>query len=183
MHGEGDNTGCVSYLLARELDKRFVEVGIGIQIFFGCFNGKAFAKSPSEIVLKPLNEFLIVFHLTIENPRFDVICRLEEDIKGKPWIFLQIFMKKDLARLTFKQLPFFRQGMLIFEKSGHPLRLSNRSYRCDLNIRRQCKETKEKQINKQLLERNFSRYAENFSLDKDTGDKVFKRIMGENFSA
>lgn len=89
--------------------------------------------------------------------------------------------KSDFPKIKLKQLPFFKQGSLVFEESGHILRLSDRHYRCDLNCRGKC-ELPEKQIKIENLQRNFLTLLEKFEIKADAVDSILDRLMRENLA-
>jgi len=83
---------------------------------------------------------------------------------------------KALQIPKIKKFPYFKKGSLVFEKSDHRLRVSDRHYRCDLDCRGNCQE-KEKQFKKESLERTFSRYAKKFSIDPIIATKLYQKLM------
>ena len=68
----------------------------------------------------------------------------------------------------------------MYEESGHELRLSGRSYRCDKDCNRKCNVAGEKQLNKETFERKVSRLGEKFQITPDEGILLFNKIMREN---
>lgn len=89
-------------------------------------------------------------------------------------------MKKNPPKFTFKKPPFFRQGTLVFKESGHTLLISDRHYRCLLSCKGKCNANGEKQINKETLDRAFSRLAQKFQINQETGKKFMNRLMRDN---
>ncbi|MCX6752065.1 MAG: hypothetical protein NTZ87_01000 [Candidatus Nomurabacteria bacterium] len=87
-------------------------------------------------------------------------------------------MKKELKinPLEIVKPPFFKKGVLRFASSGHYLRQSDRHYRCDLNCRGKC-DKNEPQINKENMERNFSRYALNFKFKVDKNIELLSKKL------
>lgn len=77
-----------------------------------------------------------------------------------------------------KMSAFFRKETLVFKTSGHLLRKSDRHYRCDLSCRGKCKEN-EPQLNKENFERNFSRFAKKFSIEKKTAERLWKKMISK----
>ena len=85
----------------------------------------------------------------------------------------------NIPNIRLKPLPFFKDGTLVFNESGHALRISDRHYRCDLNCRGKCK-LPERQIKTQNLEKNFLTLLNKFEIDADTTDKVLDRLVRDN---
>jgi hypothetical protein len=94
-------------------------------------------------------------------------------------------MKKiPVPKFTVKTLPFFGDGVLRFQESGHKLTLSDRNYRCALDCNGKCG-LGEKQINAKKLERNFYNFTKKFTMDevatKHVRRQYFKEAMSEIF--
>lgn len=89
-------------------------------------------------------------------------------------------MKKTPPRLTFKKPKLFRQGTLVFERSGHALVISDKYYRCIPSCKGRCNANGEKQIRKENLDRAFTRLAQKFAIDERTGKKILKQLMRDN---
>ena len=89
-------------------------------------------------------------------------------------------MKKVPSTLTFKKPKLFRQGTLVFERSGHALVISDRYYRCIPSCKGKCNANGEKQIRKETLDRAFTRLAQKFALDEKTGKRILNQLMRDN---
>ena len=85
-----------------------------------------------------------------------------------------------MVRNMSKIRPLFRQGTLIFKESGHPLRISDRHYRCDLDCKRKC-HLKEPQIKRDTLDTAFSRLTEGLEIDTITMKAIYKDVMKSYF--
>lgn len=87
-----------------------------------------------------------------------------------------IFMHKN------KKPPrYFPGGVLVFQESGHKLTKDKGHYVCLQKQKGKCKNSKEKRIKAELLERNFSRLAMKFALPEGTEDFIMREVVGKIF--
>ena len=76
--------------------------------------------------------------------------------------------------IKIEPLPFFKKGSLVYAESGHELELSDGYYRCAEH----CKsDTGERQIKAENLEKNFTYYAQKFTLDQKAAGKISDELM------
>ncbi len=92
-------------------------------------------------------------------------------------------MKKEygLLHLPDKKTPkYFRSGTLVFEKSGHVLTRDKQYYVCSKKQKSNCS-LDEKRIKAEVLERNFSRFANKFSIKKEYETDTMKSCFVKPF--
>ncbi len=76
---------------------------------------------------------------------------------------------------------YFPGGVLMFQESGHTLTKDKDHYVCSQKQKGKCKESKEKRIKAELLERNFSRLAMKFSLPEGNEDFFMRQVVAKIF--
>jgi len=88
-------------------------------------------------------------------------------------------MEKDIinAKKAFKKIPYFREGSLVFENSGHLLTVSDRHYRCTLDCNHKCEVAEESQINTEYLRRKFARFSLKFAISEADAIRVSKKLL------
>lgn len=86
-------------------------------------------------------------------------------------------MEKDDIKQAFKKVPYFRDGSLVFENSGHVLTRSDRHYRCILDCNQKCEEITEWQINAENIRRKFSRFSLKFAISPDEAKRISKKLI------
>jgi hypothetical protein len=86
-------------------------------------------------------------------------------------------MEKDEIKQSFKKVLYFRDGSLVFEKSGHVLTRSDRHYRCILNCNQKCKRIEEWQIKTESLNRKFARISLKFAIPPDEAKRISKKLL------
>lgn len=91
------------------------------------------------------------------------------------------FTPKNIPKQPFKELPYFKEGILMFEDSGHKLTLSDRHYRCVLDCNKKCEQKSEKQINTANLRRNFANLSLKFAISEDVAEKLSRKFLKEVF--
>lgn len=87
----------------------------------------------------------------------------------------------EIKQILIKTQDYFKSGTVVFLNSGHPLCLSNNHYRCQLDCNHKCEEKKEGQFKKEYFERNFSRFAKNFQIQKYEVEILRKKFMRKYF--
>ena len=88
--------------------------------------------------------------------------------------------KLEIPKLPVKKIPYFKEGSLVFAKSGHALTLSDRNYRCILSTNQKCN-LGEKQINVINLKRNFANFSLKFAIPEDQANIMSKKFLKEVF--
>lgn len=89
--------------------------------------------------------------------------------------------KNPVSTLQFKKPPFFKSGLLIFEKSGHSLTLDGNYYRCSLNCKGRCESSTETRLGRAAFEKKFCRFAQRFQFNStkvvDFLPNEFKKLL------
>ena len=87
----------------------------------------------------------------------------------------------EIEQIKIKPQDFFKEGCVVFQNSKHPLCLSNGYYRCQPDCNHKCEEKNEGQFKKESFERNFSRFAKKFKIEKMEMEVLRKKFFRKYF--
>jgi hypothetical protein len=94
-----------------------------------------------------------------------------------------VITKESIKPTGIKKYPYFRKGVLAFEKSGHTLTRDRAYYVCSKKQKRQCVEPEVRTIKAEDLERRFSYLTKTFMIPEKAKERVIKEMFRGIFSA